>query len=87
MSQERGVRRPPAGGGMGMGPGGRPGMGMGMPVEKAKDFKGTIKRLAGYLMPHKFLLAIVFIAAIISTIFNIVSPRFLVRQLPSCSKV
>ncbi|GCE28041.1 ABC transporter ATP-binding protein [Dictyobacter alpinus] len=77
MSQERGVRRPPAGGGMGMGPGARPGMGMGMPVEKAKDFKGTLKRLAGYLMPHKFLLTVVFIAAIISTIFNIVSPKIL----------
>ncbi|GLV59677.1 hypothetical protein KDH_65030 [Dictyobacter sp. S3.2.2.5] len=75
MSETR--RRPQPQGGMGMGPGGRPGMGMGMPVEKAKDFKGTLKRLTGYLMPHKVALTAVFIAAIISTIFNIVSPKIL----------
>ncbi|GHO84449.1 ABC transporter ATP-binding protein [Dictyobacter formicarum] len=75
MSETR--RRPQPQGGMGMGPGGRPGMGIGMPVEKAKDFKGTLKRLTGYLMPHKFLLAAVFVAAIISTVFNIVSPKIL----------
>ncbi|GCE20531.1 ABC transporter ATP-binding protein [Dictyobacter kobayashii] len=78
MSEARGARRPQQPqGGMGMGPGGRPGMGIGMPVEKAKDFKGTLKRLTAYLMPHKFLLAAVFIAAIISTIFNILSPKIL----------
>ncbi|GCE06511.1 ABC transporter ATP-binding protein [Dictyobacter aurantiacus] len=75
MSETR--RQPQPQGGMGMGPGARPGMGMGMPVEKAKDFKGTLKRLTGYLMPHKVALTAVFIAAIISTIFNIVSPKIL----------
>ena len=27
--------------------------GFGMPVQKAKDFKGTLRRLSGYLQPHK----------------------------------
>lgn len=55
-----------------MGHGGPP---MGRPVEKAKDFKGTLKRLLKYLMPRKLNLIVVFITAIISTVFNIVSPK------------
>lgn len=47
------------------------------PGEKAKDFKGTIKTLLTYLNPHKFKLVIVFIFAIVSTIFSIVSPSIL----------
>ncbi|MEH7335985.1 ABC transporter ATP-binding protein [Neobacillus drentensis] len=65
--------------GPGFGPGGRgfgPG-GMGMPVQKAKDFKGTLKRLIGYLKPHKFQLLAVLVTAIISTIFAIVSPKIM----------
>ena len=27
--------------------------GFGMPVQKAKDFKGTLRRLIGYLQPHQ----------------------------------
>ncbi len=56
--------------------GGGPGANM-MPGEKAKDFGGTIKKLAGYLAPHKIALAAVFISAIASTIFNIISPTIL----------
>ncbi|WP_223589954.1 ABC transporter ATP-binding protein [Neobacillus bataviensis] len=65
--------------GPGFGPGGRgfgPG-GMGMPVQKAKDFKGTLKRLIGYLKPHTFQLLAVLVTAIISTIFAIVSPKIM----------
>ncbi|RDU36705.1 ABC transporter ATP-binding protein [Neobacillus piezotolerans] len=51
--------------------------GMGMPVQKAKDFKGTLKRLAGYLKPYKFQLLAVLATAIISTIFAIVSPKIM----------
>lgn len=47
------------------------------PVEKAKDFKGTLWRLARYLQPHKHALYAVIMASIISTIFNIVSPMIL----------
>lgn len=54
------------------GPGGRM-----MPGEKAKDFGKTIKTLIGYLKPYKFRLAIVFIFAIASTVFTIISPTIL----------
>jgi ATP-binding cassette, subfamily B, multidrug efflux pump len=60
------------------GPMGRGGFGaMGRPVEKAKDFKGTFKRLIGYFGPEKIRLSIVIIAAILGTIFNIVGPKIL----------
>lgn len=55
---------------MGRGPGA-------MPIEKAKNFKGTLKKLFGYLAQFKFMLTIVVICAIISTIFNIIGPRIL----------
>lgn len=53
--------------------------GLGMPVKKAKDFKGTLKRLISYLSPHKLKLLFVFIFAVLSTIFTILSPIFLGR--------
>lgn len=65
-------------GGMGGGPGGGPGgPRMGMPVQKAKDFKGTLKRLIGYLMPHRYSLLAVLLAAVLSTVFGIVSPKIM----------
>jgi ATP-binding cassette subfamily B multidrug efflux pump len=78
MSKENNSPKP------GVGPGqGKPGVGfgpmagMGMPVQKAKDFKGTLKRLIGYLKPYKLQLLAVLITAIISTIFAIVSPKIM----------
>ena len=47
------------------------------PAEKAKDFKGTIKKLFNYLGHYKFIIAIVFICAILSTVFNIIGPKIL----------
>ncbi len=61
------------GGGMGMGPGG-PGM---MPGEKAKDFKGTMKKLVSALSIYKFGFLFVFIFAVGSTIFSILGPNIL----------
>lgn len=58
------------------GPGGGP-RGMGMPVEKAKNFKGSLKRLIIYLKPYKVQLLLVLLAAIMSTIFAIVSPKIM----------
>ncbi|WP_151733649.1 ABC transporter ATP-binding protein [Paenibacillus tengchongensis] len=67
------VKRPPRRpGGFGHGPGGP---GMRMPAEKAKDFKGTLRRLIRYLRPRQVQLLIVFITAIASTVFNIFSPK------------
>ncbi|MCM3041045.1 ABC transporter ATP-binding protein/permease [Paenibacillus motobuensis] len=48
---------------------------MGRPVEKAKDFKGTLKRLIHYLAPHKVQLLAVLIMAILSTVFSVLSPK------------
>ncbi len=45
------------------------------PTEKAKDFRGTFWRLAGYLRPRLVKLAVVVLLAMLSTAFNIVSPR------------
>ena len=62
-------KRPPMGGGHG------PGMAS---VEKAKDFKGTIKvLLKNYLSKYKTGLILVLIFAIGSTIFSIVGPKIL----------
>ncbi|MNO42958.1 putative ABC transporter ATP-binding protein [compost metagenome] len=49
--------------------------GAGRVVEKAKDFKGTLKRLIQYLKPHKLQLIAVLFMAIISTVFSIFSPK------------
>ena len=46
-------------------------------VERAKDFKGTIKKLLKYISKYKIMIAIVIIFSIISTIFSIVGPKIL----------
>ncbi len=71
MSKNPG-RRGSRGGGGGHGP-----AGIGRPVEKAKNFKGTIKRLARYMAKHKWSLVIVFVATVLSTLFSVLSPRIL----------
>ncbi|MGN1400164.1 MAG: ABC transporter ATP-binding protein [Bacillus sp. (in: firmicutes)] len=68
MSKENGAPRRP-----GFGPPGA----MRAPGQKAKDFKGTLKRLITYLTPYRIRLAIVLIAAILGTIFMIVGPKIL----------
>ena len=45
--------------------------------EKARDFKGTMKRLLKVLSPYKTTIIIVFIFAIGSTVFSIVGPKLL----------
>lgn len=45
--------------------------------EKAKDFKGTLKKLLAYLKPHRVAVTFVVIFAIASTVFNIVGPKIL----------
>ncbi|QCX32955.1 ABC transporter ATP-binding protein [Caloramator sp. E03] len=70
MSENRGVKRP-AGHRGPMGPA------MGMPVEKAKDFKGTVIRLIQYMKPQRSKFIAVFVLAILSTVFNIVGPKIM----------
>ena len=57
----------------------RPAMrrGRGPTFEKPKDFKGTFKKLLKYLMRFKAACIVVVIAALCSTLFNVVGPKIL----------
>lgn len=50
---------------------------MGGSGEKAKDFKGTSKKLMNYIGNYKIGIFFVFIFAVASTIFNVVGPKIL----------
>lgn len=53
-------------------------MGRGMPVQKAKNFKGTFHRLLSYLVPSYTLsLLMVVVAAILSALFTTLAPKIL----------
>ena len=54
-----------------------PGRGPGAPAEKAKDFKGTLKKLVNYLKQYHVAIVFVMIFTVGSTIFNIVGPKIL----------
>lgn len=51
--------------------------GPGAPVEKAKDFKDSIGKLARYMSEYKISLVFVVIFAITSTVFNIIGPKLM----------
>lgn len=50
---------------------------VGMPVQRAKDFRGTLRRLLGYVRPHLPQLVVVLVLAALSTVFAIATPRVL----------
>ena len=79
MSKEgRGpVRGPGHGGGMH-----GPGMGGG----KARDFKGSIARLAGYVSRFKLAIIVVMIFAACSTVFGVIGPKILGRATTALSE-
>lgn len=56
------------------GPMGRGSMGGG---EKAKDFKGTVKKLVKHLGQYKYRFALMLIFAVASTVFSILGPKIL----------
>lgn len=67
-------------------PGFRPGRGPGRggprhmmlgPVEKPRDFRGTMQKLIAYLGPHRITILVVFLLAGASTVFNIFGPKVL----------
>ena len=64
-------------GGPGLQGGGPMGHGMVMAGAKAKDFKGSLKRLLSYLKPKYPKLIMVFILAALRTLFMVVSPKIL----------
>ncbi len=67
QKQPRGGRGP-MGGGMGAG-------------EKAKDFKGTIKKLIAYMANYKIAVLFVMLFAAASTVFNIWGPKILSKAI------
>lgn len=52
-------------------------MGPGGTSEKAKDFKGTLKKLLHYMSAFKIQMAFIVVFAICGTVFNIVGPKIL----------
>lgn len=54
-----------------------PGHGMSAPAEKAKDFKGTLRKLVSYISRYHAALIVVAIFTIGSTVFSIVGPKVL----------
>lgn len=50
---------------------------MGAPVAKARDFKGTMRKLIEYLGAYRLVIMIVIIFAVASTAANIVGPKIL----------
>lgn len=51
--------------------------GMGMPKQKAKDFKGTLRRLVRYAGPHQAALAVIVVSGALATVFSVVGPKML----------
>lgn len=77
MSKENQVYRTPQQrrrGPMGKGP-----MGGMIGGEKAKDFKGSFRRLLGYIGRYKFAILVVMIFAVASTVFNVLGPKVMSR--------
>jgi len=70
QNRSRGQQRGPMGGGP-------MGHGMAMPGAKAQDFKGTMRKLIGYLSAYRVAIIIVLIFAIASTAADIVGPKLL----------
>ncbi len=64
MSEKKRNMRGPMGGRMGTG-------------EKAKDFKGSIKKIARYMLRYKFRLILMLICAVAGTVFTIIGPKIL----------
>lgn len=80
MEENNTTSRPPRRGPMGHGPG------MGGPAEKAKDFKGAIKRLFKELKPFMALIVIALILAIAGAILSISAPNRLSKLTDEISK-
>jgi len=73
MNEKNKTQKPSMGFGhaRGFGHGGR------MPAEKAKDFRGTFRRLLKYCGSQKWALIGTFLITILGTVFNIVGPKIL----------
>lgn len=61
-------------------------MGRGPASERAKDFKGTIKKLVAYIAHERIALIIAIVCAIASVVFNVLGPAFWARPRLSSSR-
>ncbi len=68
----------------GRGPGGRPQagqrgggpfMGLSAPVERSKDFRGTLKKLLARLRAERLVLAVVVVLGSVSVVFSVIGPK------------
>jgi len=67
----------------GRGPGGRPQagqrggpfMGLSAPVERSKDFRGTLRKLLARLRPERAVIAVVVVLGTLSVVFSVVGPK------------
>ncbi|HUK77122.1 MAG TPA: ABC transporter ATP-binding protein [Thermoleophilia bacterium] len=57
--------------------GGGPAGALARPTEKAKDFRGTLKRIVGMLRPERTRIAIVLLLAVVSVTFAVLGPKIL----------
>ncbi|MDD4002793.1 MAG: ABC transporter ATP-binding protein, partial [Clostridia bacterium] len=55
--------------------------GFAVPSQKAKDFKGTLKKLLRYLKPQINILVVIIFVAILSTIFSIAAPKLIASNI------
>ncbi len=63
------------GGGRGFGPGAH--LGMALPTAKARDFKGSLKRLGGYMRPQVAVIVLVLVLGAVSVFFSVLGPKML----------
>lgn len=54
-------------------------MGHGPQFEKARDFRGTIRKILSYMSSYKSAFVVVMIFAVASTVFNVIGPKILSR--------
>ncbi|XMB72707.1 ABC transporter ATP-binding protein [Mycoplasmatota bacterium WC30] len=66
------ARRPQQGGG-----GRGPGMGISVPAEKAKDFKGTVRRLLQFMRPYSLQLLVIVIFTLFTIIIAVLGPNYI----------
>ncbi len=77
MSSRADAPPPRPRGPQGPGPGGPGGHALVTPTAKAKDFKGTMRRLARLLRAERVLLTLVVLLAVVSVAFAVVGPKIL----------
>jgi ATP-binding cassette subfamily B protein len=64
--------------------GGGPAGALARPTEKAKDFRGTLKRIVGMLRPERALISVVLLLAVVSVTLAVLGPFSRASPASSC---